>query len=133
MTHSQAAALLANSQKYLMHLNVKGMKGKKYSKLLVWYKLILQNGQKLVELLEFERNDVRVLGMTFNVIKCGLFSENPDVTIMCSRCLNRLAAIIYDNEVEDGRWLVLEGEPVDRRNAKVFTVYSTSSSSSSVG
>lgn len=102
MTHSQAAALLANSQKYLMHLNVKGMKGKKYSKLLVWYKLILQNGQKLVELLEFERNDVRVLGMTFNVIKCGLFSENPDVTIMCSRCLNRLAAIIYDNEVEDG-------------------------------
>lgn len=84
-----------------MHLNVKGMKGKKYSKLLVWYKLVLQNGQKLVELLEFERNDVRVLGMTFNVIKCGLFSENPDVTIMCSRTLNRLAAIIYDKEFEE--------------------------------
>lgn len=77
------------------------MKGKKYSKLLVWYKLILQNGQRLVELLEFERNDVRVLGMTFNVIKCGLFSENPDVTVMCARCLNRLAAIIYEKEFED--------------------------------
>jgi len=37
MKTKQAAALLANDHKYLIHIAVKGMKGGDFSKLLGWY------------------------------------------------------------------------------------------------
>jgi hypothetical protein len=57
MTQSQAAALLANNSKYLMHLSVKGMKGADFTRIINWYKLNVQYAFSLVELLDYEKND----------------------------------------------------------------------------
>ena len=42
MHTTQAAALLTQNQKFLVHICTKGMKGKDYSKLKAWYKLLLK-------------------------------------------------------------------------------------------
>jgi len=49
-----------------------------------------------VNLIEAEKFDTKVLSMTFNVIKCGLFSKNLEVTEVCARTLNKLAQNIFD-------------------------------------
>ena len=72
------------------------MKGKDYSKLLGWYKLISQHYQKLVHLIESEKYDNRVLQMTFDVVKCGLFSKSIEVVDICARTLNKLLSLIQD-------------------------------------
>ena len=41
MTQSQAATLLSNSQKYLIHMCQKGMKGGDFKRLIGWYKLTI--------------------------------------------------------------------------------------------
>jgi hypothetical protein len=96
MTQSQAAALLANNSKYLMHLCVKGMKGQDFSRLTNWYKLNIQFAFSLVELLDYEKNDPQALSMTLNVLKAGLFSANADVANLCCRSLNKICSIIHD-------------------------------------
>ena len=98
MTQAQGAALLANNQKYLVHMCIKGMKGKDFKKIKNWYHLILQSVDKLVHSLEQERNDTQALGMTMNVIKCGLFSESSDVANLCGRTLNRVCGNIHDRQ-----------------------------------
>lgn len=85
-----------------MHMNVKGMKGRNYDKVLTWYKLILHNAQQLVNLLELERGDAKALGMTLNVIKCGLLSEDADVANLCARVLSKVCQIIHERaEMEE--------------------------------
>lgn len=72
------------------------MKGKDYSRIINWFKLVTQNHHQLVNLIEVEKFDTKVLSMTFNVIKCGLFSKNLEVTEVCARTLNKLAQNIFD-------------------------------------
>lgn len=67
------------------------MKGKDYSRLITWYKLISQQSHLLVGLIESEKYDTKVLAMTFNVVKCGLFSKSLEVAEICARSLNKLA------------------------------------------
>jgi hypothetical protein len=71
MRHNQVAGLLANQHKYLIHLCVKGMKGRDYTKIMAWYKLLNANAAQLVFLLQTETEQVK---QTLDVIKCGLFS-----------------------------------------------------------
>lgn len=101
LTQSQAAALLTNNQKYLMHLCIKGMKGKDYSKLTNWYKLIMHNSWKLVDLLIAEKDDANALALTLDVIKCGLFSHDAEVANLCCRSLTKVSSIIYDRSAAD--------------------------------
>jgi hypothetical protein len=44
----------------------------------------------LVELLDYEKNDIKALSMTLNVLKCGLFSSNPEVVNITGRALNKI-------------------------------------------
>lgn len=108
MNQSQAAALLANNQKFLVHMSVKGMKGRDYSRILNWYRLILQSTQTLVGLLELERGDSQALGMTMNVIKCGLLSEDSEVANLCARALNKVCGAVHDrsSQQEDATSLI---------------------------
>ncbi len=48
----QAAGLLSNNRKYLMHIAVKGMKGGDFSKLLSWYTDVFANSKLLLSLIE---------------------------------------------------------------------------------
>ena len=92
MSQSQAAALLANHSRFLHHMNVKGLKGNDYTRIMNWYRLIMQSTQNLVTLMEIERNDIQALGMTMNVVKSGLYSEDVEVVNMCARVLVKICS-----------------------------------------
>jgi len=80
---------------------MKGMKGKDFSKLITWYKLIMHNSWKLVELLDVEKDDVKSLGLTMDVIRCGLFSSEIEVANLCCRTMTKISALIYDRSSND--------------------------------
>jgi len=80
---------------------MKGMKGKDYSKLITWYKLIMHNSWKLVDLLNAEKDDVKSLGLTLDVIRCGLFSNEVEVANLCCRTLTKISSLIYDRSASD--------------------------------
>jgi hypothetical protein len=44
----------------------------------------------LVELLDYEKNDIQALAMTFNVLKSGLLSASAEVVNMTGRTLNKV-------------------------------------------
>jgi len=43
MNQNQVAALLANEYKYFVHMCINGLKGSDYSKVIEWYKLLIEN------------------------------------------------------------------------------------------
>lgn len=96
MQQSQAAGLLANNQRYLVHMCQKGLKGRDYTKISNWFKMILQSSNKLVSLLEIESTVPRALPMTLNVIKSGLLSEDVAVASLCARCLIKVSQLITE-------------------------------------
>jgi len=51
MRHNQVGGLLANQHKFLIHMCIKGMKGRDYSKIIAWYKLIYNHIGQLIFLL----------------------------------------------------------------------------------
>lgn len=77
-------------------MNVKGMKGRDFSRVQSWYRLIIGGVQILVTLIELERNDPQALGMTMNVLKSGLNSEDLEVSILSARLLNKVAGTLQD-------------------------------------
>ena len=85
MQSSQAAALLTQNQKFLVHICVKGMKGKDYSKLKVWYKLLLKQIPNFVIQCErdIQQSNGASINKAFNVIKCGMTSHNLTVSQLC--------------------------------------------------
>jgi uncharacterized Fe-S cluster-containing radical SAM superfamily protein len=52
MKPKQAAGLLANNHKYLIHIAVKGMKGGDFSKISNWYLEIYSSTKVLLSLIE---------------------------------------------------------------------------------
>jgi len=73
------------------------MKGGDFSKVCLWYKMVLNNTSKLVSLLEAERGDIVALGMTMNVLKCGLLSLNAEVANLCARVINKICLTLHEN------------------------------------
>jgi hypothetical protein len=69
----QAAGLLSNNHKYLIHIAVKGMKGGDYSKIVQWYQHIYGYAKQLVSLIDLEKEH-NAMKLTLNIIKCGLYS-----------------------------------------------------------
>ncbi|CDW79816.1 UNKNOWN [Stylonychia lemnae] len=85
----QAAGLLSNNHKFLVHIAVKGMKGNDYTKIQQWYLDIYQNTQLLIQLIDNEK-DQNAMKLTLNILKCGLFSQNIDLAVNCSRLLSKI-------------------------------------------
>lgn len=82
-------------------MNVKGMKGRDFSRVQSWYRLVMLGVQNLVTLIELERNDPQALAMTMNVLKSGLLSEDAEVSILCARVLNKVASTLQDRASQD--------------------------------
>jgi hypothetical protein len=83
MQPGQATALLAGQQKFLIHLCVKGMTGRDYSKVLTWYQNLKTLIPKFIELCQIEQSPASIQ-KALNVLKCGLFSHNLDVAVACA-------------------------------------------------
>jgi len=76
-------------------MNVKGMKGRDFSRVQSWYRLVMLGVQNLVTLIELERNDPQALAMTMNVLKSGLLSEDAEVSILCAWILNKVGITLH--------------------------------------
>lgn len=85
----QAAGLLSNNHKYLVHIAVKGMKGNDYSKMLAWYQGIYGYAKHIVNLIENEKEH-NAMKLTLNILKCGLYSLNTDLLVTCARVLSKI-------------------------------------------
>ena len=70
------------------------MKGKDFSKIIAWYKLVYKNISQLIFLLNNEIDQVR---HTLDVLKCGLFSKNAEVANLCCRVLTKLVQSFNEN------------------------------------
>jgi hypothetical protein len=96
MQPSQATALLAGHQKFLIYLCVKGMTGKDYTKLINWYTFLFDRVANLVQLLQIEDDNASNVWRAMNVVKCGLYSHNLGVAVECSRLINRIWEEVRD-------------------------------------
>lgn len=85
----QAAGLLSNNHKYLIHIAVKGMKGNDYSKILSWYQNIYGYAKHIVQLIDNEKEQ-NAMKLTLNILKVGLYSHNADLVVSCSRVLSKI-------------------------------------------
>ena len=85
----QAAGLLSNNHKYLVHIAVKGMKGQDYSKIQKWYQDIYQYTKTIVQLIDSEK-DQNSMKLTMSIMKVGLYSQNVDLVINCCRLLSKI-------------------------------------------
>lgn len=74
----------------------KGMKGRKFSKIIAWFKLNLLSVPKLVSLLEHECRDEKSVINIMNVIKTGLLSEEPHVTNLSARCIVKINNLLSE-------------------------------------
>lgn len=89
MKPKQAAALLTNSNQYLLHSVVKGLKGN-YDPIAKFFKTMSRYCHHMSNLLELEseknQNHSTML-MVLNALKTGLFSYNEDVILSCLELL----------------------------------------------
>lgn len=51
--------------------------------------------------MELERNDSQALGMTMNVVKCGLYSEDTEVVTLCARVLSKICSTLQERANQD--------------------------------
>ncbi len=88
-------SLLSEEHKYLTQVCVKGMKESGYTRVREWYNLITQNVTHLAILLS---NDSTALGgdqnknlfKTLNILKVGFYSEDMEVSRLCSNLFTQL-------------------------------------------
>jgi hypothetical protein len=85
----QAAGLLSNNHKYLIHIAVKGMKGNDYSKMQAWYQSIFGHAKHMTHLIDNEKEQ-NAMKLTLNILKCGLYSLNSELVVTCSRVLSKI-------------------------------------------
>jgi uncharacterized Fe-S cluster-containing radical SAM superfamily protein len=75
----QAAGLLSNNNKYLVHVCVKGVKGD-FEKISQWYQTVYSTCRHLAELIDREEEQGTV-PLTLKIVSCGLFSPNYDIVV----------------------------------------------------
>lgn len=105
MSHNQVGGLLANKHKFLIQMCIQGLKGKNFTMIINWYKLINSHFSTLMLLLQKEPDQVK---HTLDVLKCGLFSKNAELTITTCQLLTRIIALAVENDLEDLRFNYLE-------------------------
>lgn len=98
MKPKQAAALLTNSNQYLLHSVVKGLKGN-YDPIIKFYKTIVRYTNHLCNLIELEsqkNQNHSTLLMVFNALKTGLFSYNDEVIVACLELLSKVSEVSFE-------------------------------------
>jgi len=93
----QAAGLLADNNKYLIHVCVKGVKSN-YQKVCDWYALMYKELRLLATLMEKEEEHGSVK-ITLNFVSAGLYSGNQDVVLWCAKVLNKLGTYLDESKL----------------------------------
>lgn len=103
---TQAAGLLAQGFKYLVHLTAKGLRGD-FDPVIYWYQNIYTNSTHLADLLGLDKG----ISLTFvlNALKSGLLSRSVEVVQWTCRLFSKLALDLHDKRLmpEAWAWFVL--------------------------
>ena len=99
ISSKQVVGLLANNHKYLMHIALKGMKGADFSKMYAWYQSLYPHTQVLCKLIEKEQHQ-NAMTLNLNILKCGLYSPELDLAILCSKIIGKLGKEINESGEE---------------------------------
>ncbi len=98
MKPKQSAALLTNSNQYLLHSVVKGLKGN-YDPGIKSYRNMAKFVHHLCNLLELEseknQNNLTMI-MVINALKTGLFSYNDDVILATCELLTKISEVSFE-------------------------------------
>lgn len=86
----QAAGLLSNNNKYLVHVCVKGVKGD-FEKISQWYQTVYSTSRHFAELIDREEEQGTV-SLALKIVSCGLFSPNYEIVVWCLRVLSKLGS-----------------------------------------
>ena len=90
LSPKQAAGLLSNNNKYLVHVCVKGVKGD-FEKISQWYQIVYKTCKHLAELIDREEEQ-GTIQLSLKIISCGLFSPHYDIVVWCLRVLSKLGS-----------------------------------------
>ena len=86
------------------------MKGTGFFKIQEWYKCVIESGHRLAELLDEESDHPSNIALAMSIIKCGLYSPDPQVAKLCCSAILKIyeearAIRVYygrDQDPEDG-------------------------------
>ena len=102
MKPKQAAALLTNSNQYLLHTVVKGLKGK-FEPVVAWFKMLYNLTDDFENIIDLENqvNDAggNTLLMVLNTFKTGFFSHNQEVVVLCCRVMQKFGKCLIDGNL----------------------------------
>lgn len=110
MKPKQAAALLTNSNQYLLHSVVRGLKGN-YDPVVRLYKNMSRYSNHLCNLIELEseknQNNSTML-MIFNALKIGLFSYNDGVILACLDFFQKISELTMELSIYEAvyQWFI---------------------------
>ena len=97
LNSKQAAGLLADNNKYLIHVCVKGVKSD-FGKVVNWYTTVYKEARALADLIEKEESNggVRV---TLGIVSAGLYSPNVDVASWAAKLLTKLGQELDERQL----------------------------------
>ena len=109
LNSKQAAALLTDNKKYLIHILTKGLSNKNFEPVLFFYQNILGNIDYFMKLLEINSiaypNQIsKNIELSLSTFKPGLLSKNMDVVFICSRLLSKIALECIENNLISAAW-----------------------------
>ena len=109
LNSKQAAALLTDNKKYLIHILTKGLSNKNFEPVIFFYQNVLGNIDYFMKLLEINSiaypNQIsKNIELSLSTFKPGLLSKNMDVVFICSRLLSKIALECIENNLISAAW-----------------------------
>ena len=109
LNSKQAAALLTDNKKYLIHILTKGLSNKNFEPVLFFYQNVLGNIDYFMKLLEINSiaypNQIsKNIELSLSTFKPGLLSKNMDVVFICSRLLSKIALECIEKNLISAAW-----------------------------
>ena len=109
LNSKQAAGLLTDNKKYLIHILTKGLSNKNFEPVLFFYQNVLGNIDYFMKLLEINSiaypNQIsKNIELSLSTFKPGLLSKNMDVVFICSRLLSKIALECIENNLISAAW-----------------------------
>ena len=98
----QAAGLLAQGNKVLTQIVIKGLKGD-FDPVLVWYQSVYQNTERLCDLIQHE-SDKNSLAFVLNALKAGLDARSTEVVQWCLKTYAKLAMDLEERGLAAQSW-----------------------------
>ena len=109
LNSKQAAALLTDNKKYLIHILTKGLSNKNFEPVNYFYQNVLGNIDYFMKLLEINSiaypNQIsKNIELSLSTFKPGLLSKNMDVVFICSRLLSKIALECIEKNLISAAW-----------------------------